>query len=423
MAKNNLKYIAYYLPQFHIIPENEEAWGEGFTEWTNVKSAYPLYNGHHQPIIPHDDIGYYSLEDSEIMKWQAKTAKEYGLHGFCYYYYWFNGKTLLEKPLKNMLNDKEVDIPFCLCWANHNWTKNWDGGNKQIIIEQTYDEDTYTKFIDDLVPYFQDERYIKVDGKHMLIIYQPCFLPDAKKAASIWKNYAKQKYGIELYLLFFQHTDFTNPKEYRFDAALENTPNVRARWAVCNIDKKIDKAPNTCFIDYITNIFQYVFRPTPDYTLFRCVYPKWDNTARMKDRGAIIYLNSTLELFKKFLIELSNRAIKDNTPPFLFINAWNEWAEGAYLEPDKENGYQYLEVVKEIKNMSITELEQSGFDEKIKKQYKKKIEKYERNKVKFYLFGFIRIPFVSVKIYSHKVKLLLFGVIPLIKLSNIEIKD
>lgn len=423
MVKNctDIKYIAYYLPQFHCIPENDKTWGKGFTEWVNVKSAYPLFEGHKQPVIPHEDIGYYHLNDTKIMQKQAKMAKDHGIDGFCYYYYWFNGKTLLEKPLKNMLSDKDVDIPFCLCWANHNWTKNWDGGNTEIIIEQTYDENTFTKFIDDLIPYFRDERYIKINNKHLLIIYQPAFLPNAKACADVWKKYAKQKYGIDLYLMFFQHTNFAEPKEFGFDAALENAPNIRAHEAICKINKKIKDAPNTVCIDYLTNVFQYIFRPKPDYTLYSCVYPKWDNTARMKKKGTIVYMNSSPENFKKFLVEMTKKTLKETSNHFLFINAWNEWAEGAYLEPDKDSGYTYLEIVKQVKKMTYEELSKNGFKENLKQKYLKKIKKAENKIINFYLFHFIKIPWISAEIKNKKIKFYFLN-IPILKLTNVPFK-
>lgn len=408
-TKNPIKYIAYYLPQFHCIPENDKFWGKGFTEWSNVKSAYPLFNGHEQPVVPHDDFGYYSLETTDVMKRQAALAKQNGVSGFMYYYYWFNGKTLLEKPLLNMLKDPGVDIPFCLCWANHNWSKNWDGGNKEIIIAQTYDENTFEKFIDDTSKYLLDKRYICIDGKPLLIIYNPREIPHVKEAAKTWRKYAKEKYGLDLYLAYFQHLEFASPAEFGFDAALENAPNIRARQKVCAIKNKT-KYPKTCLIDYVTNVFQHVLTKTPGYTRFKCVYPKWDNTARMKDKGAVVYLNSSVQLFKKFLIEMTLKTLKEEIPPFVFINAWNEWAEGAYLEPDKKNGYACLQAVKETKNMTVAELEQNGFSAKEKTKYRKKLLP------KVSLFGFLRLPFITLSRKGEKLTVKFCGV-PLVKLT------
>ncbi len=407
--KNPVQYIAYYLPQFHTIPENDKFWGKGFTEWTNVKSAYPLFKGHEQPIVPHEDFGYYSLETTDVMKRQATLAKQNGVGGFMYYYYWFNGKTLLEKPLLNMLKDKEVDIPFCLCWANHNWSKNWDGGNKEIIIAQTYDENTFEKFIDDTSKYLLDERYIRVDGKPMLIIYNPREIPNIKEVAKTWRKYAKEKYGIDLYLVYFQHLEFTAPAEFGFDAALENAPNIRARQRVCTL-KNTTRYPKTYLIDYVTNVFQYVLSGNPGYTRFKCAYPKWDNTARMKDKGAVIYLNSSVRLFKKFLVEMTNKTLAEGIPPFVFINAWNEWAEGAYLEPDKKDGYAYLKAVKETKKMTLSELKRNGFSKDEKAKYRKKLLP------KVLLFGSLKLPFVSMTRTDDTLTIKVCG-IKLIKLS------
>lgn len=170
--KNNIKYIALYLPQFHTFKENDGWWGKGFTEWTNTKAAIPLFEGHYQPHEPHNDIGYYDLSDVNVMIKQSQMAKEYGIYGFSYYYYWFNGKKLMEKPLENMLNEPNVNIPFCLFWANHNWTRSWDAGNKEILLEQTYDDVSYKRFIDDIIKYFNDRRYIRINNKPVLLIYE-----------------------------------------------------------------------------------------------------------------------------------------------------------------------------------------------------------------------------------------------------------
>ena len=364
MRQNNVKYIPLYLPQFHTFKENDEWWGEGFTEWTNTKPAVPFFEGHYQPHEPHDDIGYYDLSDVNVMIKQAKMAKDYGIYGFSYYYYWFNGKKLMEKPLENMLNNKEVDIPFCLFWANHNWTRSWDAGNKEILLEQIYDESTNEKFIDDLVPYFKDERYIRIDNKPVLLIYQADHLPNPKQTVIEWRKIAKEKYSLELYLVTVQQNNLLPPQMFGYDAAMETSPNCRTGKSSRFEKEKLPKLPSDVTMtiyDYIKNIFLYILEKEEKYKRFNCVYPMWDNTARRKKKNAWMFLGSTPELFEKFLAEMTLKTILRFEPKeqFLFINAWNEWAEGAHLEPDKKYGYAYLEKCKKIKN-SIFKADATG---------------------------------------------------------------
>lgn len=373
MRQNNVKYIPLYLPQFHTFKENDEWWGEGFTEWTNTKPAVPFFEGHYQPHEPHDDIGYYDLSDVNVMIKQAKMAKDFGIYGFSYYYYWFNGKKLMEKPLENMLNNKEVDIPFCLFWANHNWTRSWDAGNKEILLEQTYDESTNEKFIDDLVPYFKDERYIRIDNKPVLLIYQSDHLPNPKQTVMEWRKIAKEKYNLELYLVTVQQNNLLPPQMFGYDAAMETSPNCRTGKSSRFEKEKLPKLPSDVTMtiyDYIKNIFLYILEKEEKYKRFNCVYPMWDNTARRKKKNAWMFLGSTPELFEKFLAEMTLKTILRFEPKeqFLFINAWNEWAEGAHLEPDKKYGYAYLEKCKKIRNMNIDEIRNSCFDKELHKK-------------------------------------------------------
>lgn len=373
MRQNNVKYIPLYLPQFHTFKENDEWWGEGFTEWTNTKPAVPFFEGHYQPHEPHNDIGYYDLSDVNVMIKQAKMAKDYGIYGFSYYYYWFNGKKLMEKPLENMLNNKEVDIPFCLFWANHNWTRSWDAGNKEILLEQIYDESTNEKFIDDLVPYFKDERYIRIDNKPVLLIYQADHLPNPKQTVIEWRKIAKEKYSLELYLVTVQQNNLLPPQMFGYDAAMETSPNCRTGKSSRFEKEKLPKLPSDVTMtiyDYIKNIFLYILEKEEKYKRFNCVYPMWDNTARRKKKNAWMFLGSTPELFEKFLAEMTLKTILRFEPKeqFLFINAWNEWAEGAHLEPDKKYGYAYLEKCKKIKNMNIDEIRNSCFDKELHKK-------------------------------------------------------
>ncbi|MDR3124514.1 MAG: glycoside hydrolase family 99-like domain-containing protein [Endomicrobium sp.] len=408
-----LKYLALYLPQYHSIPENDIVWGKGFTEWTNVRPAKPLFKKHYQPHIPHKDIGYYCLDDISVMINQAKIAKKYGIYGFCYYYYWFSGKTLLEKPLKQMLAESSVDIPFCLLWTNHNWTKVWDAGNKEVIIEQVYDSKDYTKFIDDLYPYFKDSRYIRINNSPLLLIYDIDALPDPLLAVKTWRDYSRKKYGTELYLILGHQKGDPNPIKYNCNAAVEFTPNYLSWQSLsCNTPKLLYKKTRATFYDYFANIGIYVLKKCPDYKLFRCVYPTWDNTARRKKDGSWMFLGFTLQLFKKFLEEMSKITVRDfpKEERFVFINAWNEWAEGCHLEPDTKYGYKFLETCCEVINMNLERLKREGFSIKEKEKMKKRLlicnEHY--NLIKFKLLGLI--PALYIKFNDSKYKVYCLGV-------------
>ncbi len=376
MTKTFVKYIALYLPQFHTFKENDEWWGKGFTEWTNTKPAVPFFEGHYQPHEPHDDIGYYDLSDVNVMIKQAQMAKKYNIYGFSYYYYWFNGKKLMEKPLENMLKNPQVDIPFCLFWANHNWTRGWDGKNHEILLEQTYDKGTNKRFIDDLIPYFNDKRYIRIDNKPILLVYQADEIPNPKETVNEWRKYAKEKYNTELYLISIQQNNTINPEKYGYDAAMEPKPNSISVKSVMteNIPKVADDVKIT-FYDYLTDIFISLLRKPVKYKLFNCVYPMWDNTPRRKKNKSWMFLGATPEIFRLFLIEMTKRTVRkfSEKERFLFINAWNEWAEGTHIEPDKKYGYKFLEICQEVGNTDYEVLEKQGFDPELYEQMKKKL--------------------------------------------------
>lgn len=356
--ENALKYIALYLPQYHETKENNLWWGKGFTEWTNVRLAKPFFSGHYQPHEPIAELGYYDLADVTVMIKQAAMAKKFGIHGFCYYYYWFNGKTLLEKPLLNMLRTPEVDISFCLCWANHNWTRRWDGLDQEILIEQTYDQNTYKHFIDDLEKYFRDERYIKIDGKPVLVVYQADQVKNPKEAVQEWRNHAIEKYGHDLYLLCAHQSSCVNPHDLGYDGAVDFTPTWRAEDVITYKENFYDKRNKSLCLDYNLNTLKTIVSSKPDYDLYKCVYPMWDNSPRRKLSGATILVNGSFESFEMFLVESSKYTVR-NFPPdrrFVFFNAWNEWGEGTHLEPCKKFGYTLLEICKKVISMSEEEL-------------------------------------------------------------------
>ena len=342
-----IKPIAIYLPQFHPIPENDKAWGEGFTEWTNVKKAKPLFEGHYQPHVPHEDVGYYDLRDPEVMVRQAAMAKKYGIYGFAFYHYWFNGKRLLETPLDNMLKTGKPDFPFLYIWANENWTKRWDGSDNEIIQEQHYsheDDLNHIRFLCENV--FSDKRYITIDEKPVFAVYRTELFPDIKETARIWREEVK-RYGFkDLYLVRVEHfVANLNPATIGFDAAMEFAPDLRC---LGDFEEVIDDYQltyaNANYKEIITRMIDKHF----DYKAFRCVFPSWDNSARKK-KDIFITTQNSPELFAYFFNQLlfyTEQNLEKNEQ-LIFVNAWNEWAEGCHIEPDQKSGYAYLNGIKQ----------------------------------------------------------------------------
>lgn len=357
---NKIRPLAIYLPQFHPIPENDKAWGEGFTEWTNVKKATPLYEGHYQPHIPDESVGYYDLRDPEVLIKQAAMAKEHGIYGFAFYHYWFNGKRLLNLPIDNMLKLKKPDFPFCLIWANENWTKRWDGLDHEIIIKQNYsfnDDQDHIKFLCENV--FNDRRYIKIEGKPLFVVYKPTAFPQISKTIEIWRHEAR-KYGFaDLYLCFIENNmPNTNPTKSGFDACIEfqprwhKLPYSKPKYRIRRILQKINASK---YIGKTNAYFAYrdvvnVMRSdnNPSYKIYPGLTPMWDNSPRKKN-NALILTNSTPKLYGKWLQNIIDKFIPySDEENFIFINAWNEWAEGNHLEPCKKWGYKYLEETKSV---------------------------------------------------------------------------
>ncbi len=367
----NLRPIAFYLPQFHPIPENDEWWGKGFTEWTNVAKAKPLFEGHYQPHLP-ADLGFYDLRLKEARLAQESLAKENGIHGFCYYHYWFNGKRILEKPLFEKLKNKEEDLPFMLCWANENWTRVWDGGENNILLEQKYSSEDHIEHIKSLIPVFKDNRYIRVNNKPVFVIYKSALIPDIKSTIKIWRDEAGKE-GIELYLCRMDSFGDYGKKflDDGFDAAIDFEPfsikmddfrkkiieniiqNKFSHWYIkyklSKKSKQIEKINNLSRIldykEYVNFVKEF---PSYDYKCYPGITPMWDNSARKKDRY-FMFKNSSPALFKSWLLhEVEKFKPYSKEENFLFINAWNEWAEGNHLEPCQKWGNQYLDVIKSV---------------------------------------------------------------------------
>lgn len=345
------RLIAFYLPQFHPIPENDEWWGKGFTEWTNVRKAMPRFPGQYQPHIP-GQLGYYDLRSSETRQAQAELAKAHGIHGFCYYHYWFNGQRLLEQPFNEVLKSGEPDFPFCVCWANENWTRRWDGADQEILMSQNYSDEDSLNFINSLIPAFRDDRYIRVNGKPLLLIYRTNLLPDPQRAADIWREATHRAGCGDLYLVRVENRmdgDEQHPEEIGFDAAVEFAPNwtkmgkrVQNLAEIGGQDHQID--PDVSAYDYEQIMTEMLLKPPPPYKLFRGIFPAWDNSAR-RNKGPVAIINSTPEKYAFWLTRLLQQTVENfyKDERMVFINAWNEWAEGCHLEPDQKHGLRYLQ--------------------------------------------------------------------------------
>ena len=379
-----MKIIAFYLPQFHNIPENDEWWGDGFTEWVNVKAAKPLFEGHQQPKVPLND-NYYNLLDDNVKIWQAKIAKEHGVYGFCYYHYWFSVKMLLEKPMEQMLKNKAVDIPFCISWANETWTKAWVNDEKKVLILQKYGEkDEWKQHFDYLLPFFKDDRYIKENNKPLFIIYRPEVVECLNEMLDYWNQLAIEN-GFDGMCFAYQtiNMDITNGSDTsRFDYDIEFQPsyarfdmsNQKSKLAVLkkirrNVAKWFEKKFGIDLLRYTSPMMARKLLHTNgiDYseaweTILarkpisnKCIpgaFAAWDNTPRHKERGWV-YTNNTPEIFEKYLEKQIVRARDVYHKDMIFMYAWNEWAEGGYLEPDEEHGYAYLDAIR-------TALEKTG---------------------------------------------------------------
>lgn len=370
--KPKIRAIAFYLPQFYPIPENDQWWGKGFTEWNNVVKARPLFPGHYQPHLP-ADVGFYDLRVPEVREAQAELARQYGIYGFCYYHYWFNGKRILERPFEEVLKSGKPDFPFCLCWANENWTRAWDGGEREILLKQHYSFEDDRAHIRSLIPAFQDPRYIRIHDKPLFLVYRTELMPNPLQTAKIWRKEAK-RCNIELYLARVESfTSKIDPRSIGFDASVEFAPEWRMisqpsyrtplfKWAI-----RKNLLPSLYVDHYITRydhlIQRQLSKPAVAWKRFRCATPGFDNSARRPIKNAAIFIGSTPEKYGRWLstlaAETKNRYQDDER--IIFINAWNEWAEGNHLEPDLRYGHAYLEATKKALEMqSMTEFPHSS---------------------------------------------------------------
>lgn len=363
--------IAIYFPQFHAIPENDAWWGEGFTDWTKVKEGYPLFEGHHQPRIPAD--GYYDLTQKQVIARQIETAKAYGVEGFAIYHYWFDGKQLLETPKELIRDNPDLDIPFCLTWANETWARRWEGKDSEILMEQTYEptKEKWKEHFDYVKTYLTDPRAIRIDGKPLFQIYRPHLVTRVGEMLAYWRELAREEGIGELFImavksfdfpdngilehfdgvLLFQPHESVNSADYKgkragLEAFLRRLPEkwveklrtLRSKVRTGHVIHPYETVAKVA----VNRKFRYGNKPT-----YNMAFLEWDNTARYKEK-ATVYHGCTPKKFEDFMTSLLRREAETHGEGsrYVFINAWNEWAEGTYLEPDTDNGYAYLEALK-----------------------------------------------------------------------------
>jgi glycosyltransferase involved in cell wall biosynthesis len=341
-----VKLVAFYLPQFHPIPENDEWWGDGFTEWTNVRRATPSFPGHFQPQLPAGEA-FYDLRDPSVLASQAEMARRHGIYGFCFYYYWFDGRRILERPLIDMLARDEPAFPFCYCWANENWTRRWDGLDSEVLLKQEFSAGWASRFIRDLLPVLTDARYIRVRGAPLLLVYRANLVPDIEAVAEQWRSIALDEGGIELHLAAVQSFGITDPRRYGLDAAVEFPPHTERFLLPHSRVRGLDQSFAGYLEDYQAVMHDQLRRDVPAYAWYRGVMPSWDNTAR-RGREAHVLVGSSPASYQTWLRKLVLQALirSDVDEPFVFINAWNEWAEGTHLEPDVRYGSAWLEATR-----------------------------------------------------------------------------
>lgn len=348
-VSTDIKLVAYYLTQFHPNKENDEWWGKGTTEWNNVNQAVPQFVGHYQPRRP-GELGYYDLRIKDTFQRQIKLAKNYGIGAFCFYYYWFDGgRRLLDYPLNEFLSDSSLDMPFFYCWANENWTKRFSGVNSEVLMGITPIIANYKAFIESVLSDFSDSRYLKIGGRPVLSVYRPSLIPNSKEVVQYWRERAVEVTGEDIYLIAVQERDLSvDYASLGFDAESEFQPKQVQHYC-----KDIAKAVHPIRKDFAGAVYDYAdlvnnkrYSITENIKkkVYPAVMPMWDNTARRNFRGTIFH-GSTPSLYKQWLSDAIEmvQSRQDLDEKLVFINAWNEWGEGAYLEPDQEYGYAYLD--------------------------------------------------------------------------------
>ena len=349
IVHDTIKVLAYYLPQFHPTPENDEWHGKGFTEWHKVEAAYPLFHGHYQQHVPHPDIGYYHLDSPHQLEKQAELMHKSGVHGMIFYHYWFSGKLILEKPAQMLIANQNIDMPYCFCWANENWTRRWDGNENEILLGQVYSRNDAREFVRYLIPFFKDERYIRIEGRPVLFVYRPSSIEHCDDYLSIWRDECELSGLKAPYVVATLTRGATAPADYGMDAAVERVLQDWTGGAVPELnDQLLPYWPiNGSILDYSAVADHYINKKLDnDYVLFRSAVPVWDNTARYGSEAYALHRFATSKM-QQWVEQLINYS-EQNLPAdrrFVVINAWNEWAEGAHLEPDTRFGYGYLNAI------------------------------------------------------------------------------
>lgn len=344
---------ALYLPQFHRIPENDLWWGDGFTEWDSVRNAEPIYRGHVQPVHPLDG-DYYDLTDSSVLVRQAKLARDYGVSGFVFFHYWYSGKRLLEKPVELWLDTPEADAGFCLCWANHPWTRSWDGKEHEILQAQTYGgEEDWAAHLDYLLPFFRDQRYRLIEGRPVLFLYNAGAVPDVDRMVEYWDRRLIELGFAGIYLVEYVSTKNPSPACASSRAVYEDEPLYSLRFEISAVGKanrvirKWLKLPD--YQDYrkVWELMLGKTRTYPGRSIIQGAFVAWDNSPRRGRRGPMIVKHASPKLFGSYLSRLLRSGRVGASEELMVVNAWNEWGEGAMLEPTEEEGYGYLEALQQ----------------------------------------------------------------------------
>jgi predicted O-methyltransferase YrrM len=339
---DDVKIFAFYLPQFHPVPENDRWWGKGYTEWSRVTRARPLFDDHYQPHLP-ERLGFYDLRLPETRAAQAALASRYGINGFCYYYYSFGAKRLLDRPLAEMLASGQPDFPFCLCWANENWTRRWDGDESQLLIEQRYGPELDLALIDELMPYFLDRRYLRVRGAPVLLVYRPGSMPEPYATIARWREAARRCGLPDLHVVAALTFGLTDPRPLGFDAAVEFPPHGEVLPGDAYAPSGLQPEFSGAVVEYDAVVQRQIALAPRPYRMYRTAMAGWDNTARL-GRRATVFHGATPQSYEEWLRSLVTAArLGHPDHRLVFVNAWNEWAEGAHLEPDRRFGTGYLE--------------------------------------------------------------------------------
>lgn len=354
-AECDTRFIAFYLPQFHPFEENNNWWGKGFTEWTNVSKATPQFHGHYQPRLP-GELGFYDLRLTSNMHRQVELAQKYGISAFCFHYYWFDGKKLMDEPIDNYLNDTSIDFPFCLCWANENWTRRWDGAEQDILIGQNHSDEDNIAVFNDLLRYFKDSRYVTVDGKPLIVLYRPAIIPNIERLVSTWRDLASKNGLPGLHIVATNAFGFDDFRSINFDAIVEFPPHgvvvnsITDSLELLNSNYKGNVYDYTETVDFCLNRLNNLISQDIAKDYYPCVMTGWDNEARKPGKGNVFHKATPTE-FNRWLKGADEWSKNNHNTgeSFVFINAWNEWAEGTYLEPDRKFGYAYLNAVSNVR--------------------------------------------------------------------------